>query len=152
YPYTLAQHVANLKKFIERLDLRDITLVAQDWGGAIGLGAAVALPARFRRFVLFNTAAFRSPRMPRRIAACRIPVLGKIAVQGLNLFLRAALRMALADPQKLSAAERAGYLAPYNSWANRQAIFRFVQDIPLQASHPSYATLAAIETGLAKFR
>ena len=152
YPYTLAQHVENLKQLIEQLDLKDITLVAQDWGGAIGMGAAVELPERFRRFVLFNTAAFRSTRMPWRIAACRIPLLGKIGVQGLNLFLRAALRMALADPKKLSAAERAGDLAPYDSWANRQAIYRFVQDIPQRLSHPSYAELSAIEASLSRFR
>ena len=152
YFYTLAQHVANLKRLIEHLDLKDITLVAQDWGGAIGMGAAVEIPERFRRFVLFNTAAFRSTRMPWRIEACRIPLLGKLGVQGLNLFLRAAFRMALADPRKMSAIERAGYLAPYDTWASRQAIYRFVEDIPLRPSHPSYAKLTAIEEGLSQFR
>ncbi len=152
YSYTLAQHTANLKKLVENLDLKNITLVAQDWGGAIGMGVASEMPERFRRFVLFNTGAFRSTRMPWRIAACRIPVVGKIALQGLNLFQHAAFRMALADPSKLSAAERAGYVAPYDSWANRQAIYRFVQDIPLRPSHPSYATLTKVEAGLSQFR
>ncbi len=43
---------------------------------------------------------------------------------------------------------RAGLLAPYDSWNHRQAIYRFVADIPLRPSHPSYATLLAIEEGL----
>jgi cis-3-alkyl-4-acyloxetan-2-one decarboxylase len=148
YPYRLAQHVANLERFIVGLDLREITLFAHDWGGAIGMGAATHLPERFARFVLFNTAAFRSRRMPLRIAVCRVPGLGALGVRGLNLFSRAALQMAVARPDRLTPAVRRGYLAPYSSWHDRIAVLRFVQDIPLAASHPSYATLASIEEGL----
>ena len=60
YSYRLAQRTADLVQLVERLDLRQITLVAHDWGGAIGMGAAVARPERFARFVLMNTAAFRA--------------------------------------------------------------------------------------------
>jgi len=148
YPYRLAQHVANLERFVTELDLRDITLFAHDWGGAIGMGVATRLPERFSRFVLFNTAAFRSQRIPLRIAVCRIPGLGAIGVRGLNLFSRAALRMAVAHPERLTPAVRAGYLAPYDSWAHRIAIDRFVRDIPMHPQHPSYATLLEIEDGL----
>jgi cis-3-alkyl-4-acyloxetan-2-one decarboxylase len=152
YPYRLAQHVENLSRLIESLDLRRITLLAHDWGGAIGLGAAVRMPERFARFVLFNTAAFRSPRMPWRIRLCRTPVLGRLIVQGANGFLRAALRMATAKRREwLTPEVRAGYLAPYNSWRSRVAIHEFVQDIPLSPRHPSYAALGEIEAGLAQF-
>jgi pimeloyl-ACP methyl ester carboxylesterase len=150
YEYRLAQHVANLRQLIERLDLRNITLLAHDWGGAIGMGAAVADPSRFARIVLFNTAAFRSTRIPLRIAACRTPVVGAWGVRGLNLFARAALSMATAKPQRLTKRVRNGYLAPYDSYAHRVAIQRFVEDIPLKPSHPSYATLQSIEEGLPK--
>lgn len=152
YPYRLAQHIANLERFVVGLDLRDVTLVAHDWGGAIGMGTAARLPDRFSRFVLFNTAAFRSRRMPLRIAVCRIPVLGSIGVRGLNLFARAALRMAVARPERLTLAVRRGYLAPYGSWRDRVAVLRFVQDIPLSPTHPSYGTLLSIEESLPRFR
>ncbi len=148
YAYRLAQHVDNLARLVQRLDLRDVTLLAHDWGGAIGLGAALAEPERFARFVMFNTAAFRSNRMPWRIRACRIPVIGRVAVQGLNGFARAALRMAVCKHERMTPALRAGLLAPYDSWQNRQAIYRFVEDIPMSPAHPSYATLLAIERGL----
>ncbi|MCA9134040.1 MAG: alpha/beta fold hydrolase, partial [Planctomycetales bacterium] len=49
YPYTLEQHIGNLARLIEQLDLRRITLLVHDWGGAIGLGAALKLPARFEK-------------------------------------------------------------------------------------------------------
>lgn len=152
YPYRLAQHVANLERFVIELDLRDVTLFAHYWGGAIGLGVATRRPERFTRFVLFNTAAFRSQRMPLRIAVCRIPCLGAIGVRGLNLFSRAALRMAVARPERLTPAVRRGYLAPYGNWHDRIAVLRFVQDIPLSPAHPSYGTLVEIEKGLPKLR
>ncbi len=148
YPYTLAQRIADLRKFIEELDLREITLVAHDWGGAIGLGAAVAFPERVAALVLTNTAAFRATTCPLRIRLCRIPLLNRLAIQGLNLFARAALRMAVLHPERITAPVRAGLLAPYNSWRNRVAIRRFVEDIPLHPTHPSYATLAEVEREL----
>lgn len=152
YAYRLQHHVANLERFVTELDLRDVTLFAHDWGGAIGMGVAAALPDRFSRFVLFNTAAFRSTRIPLRISVCRIPVFGAIAVRGLNLFSLAALRMAVAKPERMTAAVRAGYLAPYRSWSERVAVLRFVEDIPLSPLHPSYDTLVSIEDALVKFR
>jgi len=152
FPYTLAAHTENLCRFIREFDLRDITLAVHDWGGAIGLGAAVEMPDRFVRLVLLNTAAFPPRRVPLRIRACRMPLLGRWAVQGLNLFARAALWMAVEEPQSLSATAKAGLLAPYDSWQNRRAIYQFVKDIPLQPSHPTHRTLAELEERLPVLR
>lgn len=152
YPYVFERHIDNLRRFVETLRLDRITLFAHDWGGAIGMGTAVRLPGRFSRFVLFNTAAFRSRQIPLRIAVCRIPLLGAMGVRGLNLFARAALRMAVEKHERMTPAVKAGFLAPYNNWHNRIATLRFVQDIPLRESHPSYATLLAVEKGLVQFQ
>ena len=151
YAYRLEQHVANLVRLIDDLDLQRITLVAHDWGGAIGMGAAVRRPERFSRFVLCNTAAFRSRRMPWRIAVCRLPVLGAWGVRGMNLFARMAQTMAVEHHERITPAIRAGYLSPYGNWADRVAIHRFVQDIPMRPAHPSYQTLVDIESGLPQF-
>ncbi|HWA99738.1 MAG TPA: alpha/beta fold hydrolase, partial [Pirellulales bacterium] len=129
-----------------------VTLVVHDWGGPIGLGAALGDLERFARVVLLNTAAFRSSRMPWRIRVCRTPVLGPLAVRGLNAFCRAALWMAVAHHDRMTPPVRAGLLAPYDSWAHRIAVQRFVDDIPLKFSHPSYQTLAAIETNLSRLQ
>ena len=50
--------------------------------------------------------------------------------------------------RKLSRTERADYRSPYHDWRSRLAIHRFVQDIPLQPSDPSWETLVEVETGL----
>lgn len=152
YEYRIARHIDNLCRLIEELDLSDITLIGHDWGGCIGMGAAVRLPGRFRRFVMMNTAAFRSHRIPLRIAVCRIPLLGALAVRGLNMFSRAALSMAVAHPERMTPNVRHGYLFPYDSWQRRVAVHRFVQEIPIRPSHPSYQTLVAVEQGLAQFQ
>jgi pimeloyl-ACP methyl ester carboxylesterase len=146
YPYSLRTHADNLLALIEKLDLQNIVLVAHDWGGAIGTLAAVDAPSRFAKIVLLNTGAFPPPFVPWRIAACRLPILGTAAVRGLNAFAKAAITMAVEKP--LPAEVAAGLLAPYDSWANRVAIDRFVADIPFNKSHPTYGVLADLEQRL----
>ena len=111
-------------------------------------GAALQVPDRVARLVLFNTGAFPPPFIPWRIRACRIPWLGPWAVRRLNLFALAALRMAVNKPERMTAAVRAGLLAPYDSWEHRVAIERFVADIPASSRHPTWQVLADIERGL----
>ena len=147
YPYHLQQHIENLVALIEHLQLDRITLLAHDWGGAIGLGAALARSDRFQRLVLFNTGAFPPPFVPFRIRICRTPLLGTFAVRGLNLFARGALTMAVEKP--LTDQVASGLLAPYDSWRNRIAIDSFVRDIPFTKRHRTWETLTSIESGLA---
>jgi haloalkane dehalogenase len=53
--YSYHMHHDTLTGFIEALDLRDITLVCQDWGGILGLPVATEMPDRFARLVIMNT-------------------------------------------------------------------------------------------------
>jgi len=146
WPYQLAGHIANLGKLVDHLGLSDITLVVHDWGGAIGVGLATERPEAFQRFVITNTAAYLSQDIPLSIASCRIPVFGKLVVRGLNGFARAATFRAVKRP--LSPTAKRGLLFPYDSWKTRIATLKFVEDIPLVPSHPSYATLEKIDGGL----
>lgn len=52
--YTFARHVAWIWSFIEQMKLRDVTLVAQDWGSLIGLRIAAEHPDTFARIVIAN--------------------------------------------------------------------------------------------------
>ena len=149
YAYTLQQRIDDLCQVVERLKLRQATLLAHDWGGAIGLGAVEQLKERFGRIVLFNTGAFPPPFVPWRIAVCRTPVFGTLAVRGGNAFARAALTMAMEKHERMTPDLRAGLLAPYDNWANRIAIDRFVRDIPFTPRHPTWRVLERIEAGLA---
>jgi haloalkane dehalogenase len=53
--YTFARHIEWTRSLVAALDLREITLVAQDWGGPIGLSVLAAEPDRFARVVAANT-------------------------------------------------------------------------------------------------
>lgn len=151
YNYTLEQHVGNLARLIEQLDLRRVTLLVHDWGGAIGLGAALKVPNRIEQFVLLNTAAFPPPYVPWRIAACRLPAVGEWGMRRLNVFARSALSMTLNRLPRLAPEVAAGLIAPYHSWESRIAIARFVQDIPRRKSQATWQVLTNIENGLGLF-
>lgn len=148
YNYTLAQHIDNLCRLVDTLDLKNITLVAHDWGGAIGLGTALARESRFARLVLLNTGAFPPPYIPWRIQACRWPWMGTLAIRGLNAFAGAALHMATELPNGLPPLVKAGLIAPYFDWTSRVAIDAFVKDIPSGPRHPTWKTLTTIESDL----
>jgi haloalkane dehalogenase len=53
--YDIACHTANLSRLMETLDLHDITIFVQDWGGPIGLAQVATMPERFSRLVIMNT-------------------------------------------------------------------------------------------------
>ncbi len=53
--YVIERHVESIRFVITELDLRDMTLVCQDWGGPIGLRHAVDMPERFARLAILNT-------------------------------------------------------------------------------------------------
>jgi len=151
YDYTLATHIRNLGRLLDHLRPGNVTLAVHDWGGAIGLGWAVTHPGRVSRLVLFNTTAFLGP-CPLRIRVCRTFVLGDLMVRGFNVFVRAALRMAPVRSRPIPPQVRAGYLRPYDNWANRVAVLRFVRDIPLRAAQPSFEIVNSIDRSLATLR
>jgi cis-3-alkyl-4-acyloxetan-2-one decarboxylase len=152
YSYTLSQHIDNLEALVDKLKLNNITLVVHDWGGAIGMGFATRHPQKIKRLVLFNTAAFLSEKIPVRLKLCRVPGFGALAIRGFNAFALAAVDMACKKKERMTNEVRAGYLAPYDSFANRIATLRFVQDIPMSSDAPSYSVVKNIEENLERFK
>ncbi len=150
YPYTLKRRIEDVERLLDHLAIKRFSLVVHDWGGAIGCGLAGRRPEALEKLVLLNTAAFLSKRIPLRIASIKVPVLGQAIIRGLNGFAGPAAIMSVKTP--LSPAVKAGMLWPYRSWADRVAVWNFVKDIPLHEGHPSYATLAEVEAGLAKLK
>lgn len=150
YAYTLQQHTDNLVALIDAIDLQRIVMVVHDWGGAIGLGAALRRLDRMAGLVVLNTGAFPPPYVPLRIAACRLPWIGSFAMRHLNAFARAATVMAIDRLPRLETNVRDGLLAPYDTAAHRVGIDGFVKDIPMSKTHPTFATLKKLESDLPK--
>ncbi len=146
YAYTLESHIQNTYKLIQFLGLGKIVLIVHDWGGAIGMGLVTRYPELFDRIVILNTAAFPSKHIPGRINLLRQGRFGEFLTRRFNLFAWPATFMT--TEKKLNPAIKKGYLLPYDSYDNRIAVARFVQDIPMEKSHPTFRTLAEIESKL----
>jgi pimeloyl-ACP methyl ester carboxylesterase len=154
YPYTLRARVEDLGKLLDAV-VPDgpLSVVAHDWGGMIGMAWAVEHAARVRRLALLNTAAFPLPAtkaLPWQLALTRTPV-GTVLVRGLNAFAWGATVFGMARREMPHSVQQA-YLAPYDSWANRVATLRFVQDIPLTQGVEGYDLVTATADKLSRFR
>lgn len=104
--YSYARHVAWMRSWLEQLDLKNITLVCQDWGSLIGLRLVAEMPERFSGVVLSNGGLPEGGPAPRAFAIWRafskwsplFPI-GKIVSAG--------------TARGLSKAEIAAYDAPF---------------------------------------
>lgn len=153
YNYLLASHIKNVERLVvEKLDLKNITLIVHDWGGPIGFGFATKNPERIKRIVVLNTAAFLLLRFPWYLKFLSTPVVGQFLVRRLNVFLRAACLLGSGRFAGIRAAVKQGFFAPYNSWKNRVAIYNFIKDIPFSVSHPTRETMLEIENSLGKLK
>ena len=150
YTYTLGNRIDDLEALLEEVaPTGPVTLVVHDWGGAIGMGWAGRHPDRVERIVLLNTGAFSNPKdqkIPFTLWLARNTFVGTLLVRGFNAFSVGATHMAVG--KRMGRAVRAGYRAPYDSWANRIATLRFVQDIPLNPGDPAYNAIIEVGEGL----
>ncbi|MEM9375684.1 MAG: haloalkane dehalogenase [Pseudomonadota bacterium] len=115
--YTYHFHREMMVAFIEALDLQNITLVCQDWGGILGLTIPVDMPDRFVRLLVMNTT----------IAIGESPGEGFEAWRAFNRTqpdLDVAGLMKRASPV-LSDAEAAAYAAPYPDQSFKAGVRRF---------------------------
>ncbi len=151
YDYTLSRRIDDLEAWLEQLGVQEnITLIAHDWGGMIACGFAVRHPERIARLVMLNTAAFRLPAskpVPWQLRLARTPVVGALLVRGFNAFSRGAVKSCVTR-RPMPADVAAAYCAPYDSWAHRIAVHRFVQDIPLKPGDRAWDTVLEVEAGL----
>lgn len=153
YPYTLKRRISDLDRLMDHVQpKKPVHMIVHDWGGMIGFGWAAERPAQIASMVIANTAAFPLPqekKLPAALWLVRNTRLGALLVQGLNAFSGLASRVAFKKP--VSSEVRKAYTGPYDSWDNRIATLRFVQDIPLKPEDPGYDIIQATELRLPDF-
>lgn len=146
FSYQLKDHVKNLEALVEHLQLKKFHLIVHDWGGAIGSGLATKYPEKILSITYMNTGAFTSDKIPWRIDILRKNNWGEWLIRKFNAFAMPATFMAV--EKRLPKNIIDGYLLPYNNYNNRIATAKFVKDIPMDQSHPSFQTLKEIELNL----
>lgn len=130
--YTFDMHRAFLLDFVERLDLKRITLVVQDWGGLLGLTLPMEMPGRFERLLVMNTA----------LGTGDAPLTGGFlawrAYVAKNPSLDCARLLQRTCPH-LTAQEAAAYEAPFPDAASKAGVRRFPQLVPDRPDAPGAA-------------
>jgi haloalkane dehalogenase/tRNA(adenine34) deaminase len=130
--YTFDFHREFLLWFVEKLDLKDIALAVQDWGGLLGLTLPMESPARYARLLVMNTALGTGDvPLSAGFVAWRDYVAKTPDLDCGKLLGRAC-------PQ-LSAAEAAAYEAPYPNAASKAGVRRFPQLVPDRPDAPGAA-------------
>jgi len=119
FDYSPESHARVLRKFVDKLGIRDFTLVVHDFGGPIGL--PLALDGLAQRVVLLNTWMWsfeNDPEMSRnaRIAGGGV---GRFLYRYANLSLRVIMPSAYGDRKKLTPQIHAQYLAPFTDRDSR---------------------------------
>jgi haloalkane dehalogenase len=142
YDYCLENHIKNARTLAEALRVEKFHLIMHDWGCAIGMALAERWPEYIASITIMNGAAFLSKEIPRRIDFCRISPIAKFFILGLNAFAWSSTIMSVNYP--MTKEIQRGYLYPYNSWKNRIATLRFVQDIPMDPDHKSWRIMEKI--------
>jgi len=134
--YSYDGHYASIERFADELDLRETTLVVQDWGGPIGLRLAVERPDRIARLVVLNTGiGARAPNEEwLRFQAFMRRVDTEIVAGQL-------IRISLVQPAGDDVI--AGYDAPFPVPESRIGVVMFPELVATSADHPSAAAMLA---------
>jgi haloalkane dehalogenase len=142
--YTYDLHAASIGALIAALDLRDITVVVQDWGGPIGLRVATEMRERFKRLVILNTGLFASSR--------NWPTPG--FMQWRNFAERVGLDMPVGRIMQASTASElddatiAAYEAPWPVRESKAGVAAFPLLVPLSAEDATAAAMLEVMDAL----
>jgi haloalkane dehalogenase len=142
--YSYDRHADSIARLAAELDLRDVTLVVQDWGGPIGFRFAVENPERVGRLVVLNTGiGARAPgeewlrfqafvrRVDTEIQAGQLIRLSLVQPAGDDVF--------------------AGYDAPFPVPESRIGIVQFPELVATSSDHPSAAAMLRVREQLRTF-
>ena len=130
--YTFDLHRGFLLDFIEKLNLKNIAIAVQDWGGLLGLTLPMEAPQRYERLLIMNTALGTGDvPLSDGFVAWRDYVAKTPSMDCGKLLGRTC--------PHLSAAEAAAYEAPYPDAASKAGVRRFPQLVPDRVDAPGAA-------------
>lgn len=139
--YSYDRHVASIAQLIDNLDLNDVTLVVHDWGGPIGLRAAVEHEERIARLVILNTGIGVG-------APSETWLRFRDAVRKAGGALDIGRLVEAGTAQGISDEVRAGYDAPFPTPASKAGPLAFPEHVATEADHPNAATFQRVRDAL----
>ncbi|HTZ64885.1 MAG TPA: haloalkane dehalogenase [Solirubrobacteraceae bacterium] len=142
--YTYERHVEHVTGHLAQIDLDDVTVVVQDWGGPIGLRWAVEHADQVGRLVVLNTGLFTG-RVSKGFMAWR-----EFAERTPDLPI--AMIIQGATTTELGPEILAGYEAPFPTPESKAGAQRFPLLVPLTAEDPGAAEMAAVQDELSRWQ
>ncbi|MEE4201312.1 haloalkane dehalogenase [Erythrobacter sp.] len=130
--YSYARNVLWMQRFLAKLDLTNITLFCQDWGGLIGLRLVAAEPERFARVMVANSGLPLGDGMSDAFMRWQ-----RIAKWSPVMPISKVLQRA--STRELSRAELAAYEAPFPSRKHKAAARVFPSLVPVERDDPGAA-------------
>ncbi|WP_425485480.1 alpha/beta fold hydrolase [Arthrobacter wenxiniae] len=143
----LEDRITDLSDLTAALGLAGPVVTAgHDWGGLISLGWATRHRGQLAGVVLTNTAVHPAGfSLPPALKLALHPAVHKWGTTTSAAFLR--VTHGLAQPA-LAPAVRDAFMAPYRTALRRAGVGNFVADIPADPSHPSWAALDSVASGI----
>jgi len=131
WSYLPKDHAKNFADFMDHLDLREITLVVNDWGGPIGLSYALENPERIKNLVILNTWCWSVEKdwYYRGFSGFAGGPIGKFLSTNFNFFARVILKQAYAVKSRLTPGLHRQFLAPFPSKKDRKGTWVFPREI-----------------------
>ncbi|WP_304177868.1 haloalkane dehalogenase [Phenylobacterium aquaticum] len=142
--YTYARHVDWTSQWLTGLDLTDITLFCQDWGGLIGLRLVAAMPERFAAVAVANTGLPTGTGMTEGFANW-LSFSQKIPIMAVGALLQAG------SVRELTTAEVAAYDAPFPDESYKEGARQFPTLVPVTPEHAQVSENLAAWTVLEAF-
>lgn len=133
YGFTPSEHADWIAALIADLDLKDYILVIQDWGGPIGLNAALREPERVGGVMIMNTSCWAPNKMQRQFSWAMSTSLGRYLTLRHNLFVNRIMPMLIADPSKKRKSSIDPYRLPFPTAQSRMPTWVFPKEISGQA-------------------
>ncbi|MFN0274174.1 MAG: alpha/beta fold hydrolase [Chitinophagales bacterium] len=129
--YSVKAHAERLEKFINHLQLKNIALVAGDFGGGFALHYAIKNPENVRRIILWNTWMWDVMHDKHFSAPAKIihTWLGKFMYKNLNAPVNMIMPQAYGDRGKLTKEIHKHYKIPLNNSANRIAAYAIAKQL-----------------------
>jgi haloalkane dehalogenase len=144
--YTFHMHYDAMAGLVEALDLRNVTLIGQDWGGILGLPIAANMPDRFARLVVMNTGL---PTGDINMSEGFMQWRAFAERTGRELIVSKLFE--LSTVSELSDEVLAGYEAPFPDAAYKGGVATFPLLIPLKVDDPGAAELRETRDKLSRW-
>ncbi len=140
--HSVERHGAAIAELLESLDLRELILVGQDWGGPIAVQVGMRCPERIAGAVLANTAVAipSNPRGTLFHKFARVPVLSDLVFRGLG-FPQNVLWVIQGDKRSIRGVVARAYRWPLRSWKDRVAPLALARMVPNGPEHESIPAL-----------